>query len=159
MGFLKESHLPLLFFKIIKNSSVCFYVCMLSCFSRVWLFATISAVAHQASLSMGFSRQEYWSGLLCPPPGDLPDPGIEPASPSLLSSLPLRQQGSPSWTLVKFKTGVDRSLQIIYKHKNLEIKCSGKWGLSKNNFRQKWKSHVLSKLQISSCWCMSGVSC
>ena len=40
-------------------------------------------VAHQAPLSMGFSRQEYWSGLPCPPPGDLPDPGIEPASPSL----------------------------------------------------------------------------
>jgi len=38
------------------------------------------AVAHQALLSMGFSRQEYWSGLPCPPPGDLPYPGIEPAS-------------------------------------------------------------------------------
>ena len=37
-------------------------------------------VAHQAPLSMGFYRQEYWSGLLCPPPGDLPDPGIEPTS-------------------------------------------------------------------------------
>ena len=37
-------------------------------------------VAHQAPLSMGFSRQEYWSGLPCPPPGDLPDPGIEPSS-------------------------------------------------------------------------------
>ena len=37
-------------------------------------------VAHQAPLSMGFSRQEYWSGLLCPPPGDLPNPGIEPVS-------------------------------------------------------------------------------
>ena len=37
-------------------------------------------VAHQAPLSMGLSRQEYWSGLPCPPPGDLPDPGIEPAS-------------------------------------------------------------------------------
>ena len=39
--------------------------------------ATLWTVAHQASLSMGFSRQEYWSGLPCPPPGDLPDPGIE----------------------------------------------------------------------------------
>ena len=36
-------------------------------------------VAHQAPLSMGFSRQEYWGGLPCPPPGDLPNPGIEPA--------------------------------------------------------------------------------
>ena len=40
-------------------------------------------VAHQASPSMGFSRQEYWSGLLFPSPGDLPDPGIEPRSPTL----------------------------------------------------------------------------
>ena len=37
-------------------------------------------VAHQTPLSMGFSRQEYWSGLPCPPPGALPDPGIEPTS-------------------------------------------------------------------------------
>ena len=40
-------------------------------------------VAHQAPLSMGFSRQEYWSGLPCPPPGDLPSPEIKPASPAL----------------------------------------------------------------------------
>ena len=53
---------------------------MLSLFSRVRLCATLWTVAHQAPLSMGFSRQEYWSGLPCPPPGDLPDPGIEPAS-------------------------------------------------------------------------------
>ena len=43
-------------------------------------FATLWAVAHQTSLSMGFSRQEYWSGFPCPPPGDLPDPGLEPMS-------------------------------------------------------------------------------
>ena len=46
----------------------------------VLLFATPWAVAHQAPLSMGFSRQEYWSGLPYPPPGDLPDPGIKPMS-------------------------------------------------------------------------------
>ena len=54
--------------------------CMLSHFSRVQLFVTLWTVAHQAPLSMGFSSQEYWRGLLCPPPGDLPNPGIEPAS-------------------------------------------------------------------------------
>ena len=48
--------------------------------SRVQLFAALQTGAHQAPLSMGFSRQEDWSGLPCPPPGDLPDPGIEPAS-------------------------------------------------------------------------------
>ena len=54
--------------------------CMLSCFNHVWLFATLWTVAHQAPLSMGFSRQEYWSGLPCPPPGDLPNQGNEPMS-------------------------------------------------------------------------------
>ena len=53
---------------------------VLSCFSRVWLFATPGTVAHQAPLSMGSSKHNYWSGLPCPPPGDLPDPGIELAS-------------------------------------------------------------------------------
>ena len=46
--------------------------------SRVWLFATPWTIAYQAPQSMEFSRQEYWSGLPFPPPGDLPDPGIEP---------------------------------------------------------------------------------
>ena len=41
---------------------------------------TLWTVAHQAPLSMGFSRQEYWSELPCPPPGDLPNPGVEPVS-------------------------------------------------------------------------------
>ena len=53
---------------------------MLNRFSRARLCATPWTVTRQASLSMGFSRQEYWSGLSCPPPGDLPDPGIEPMS-------------------------------------------------------------------------------
>ena len=52
-------------------------------FSHVQLFARPWTVAHQASLSMEFSRQEYWSGLPFPSPGDLPDPGIEPGSPAL----------------------------------------------------------------------------
>ena len=51
--------------------------------SRVRLFVTPWTVAHQAPLTMGFSRQEYWSGLPFPSPGDLPDPGIEPGSPAL----------------------------------------------------------------------------
>ena len=51
--------------------------------SRVRLFATPWTVAHQAPLSMGFSRQEYWSGLPFPSPGDLPNPGFEPRSPAL----------------------------------------------------------------------------
>ena len=51
--------------------------------SRVRLFAIPWIVAYQAPPSMGFSRQEYWSGLPFPSPGDLPNPGIEPGSPAL----------------------------------------------------------------------------
>ena len=57
--------------------------CVLSHFSSVHLFAIPWTVACQAPLSLGFSRQEYWSELPCPPTGDLPDPGIE--STSLMS--------------------------------------------------------------------------
>ena len=53
-------------------------LCMLNCFSHV--IATLWTVTRQAPLSVGFSRQEYWSGMPCPPPGDLPDPGIKPES-------------------------------------------------------------------------------
>ena len=76
------------------------YPCMLSHFSHVWLFATLwRTAAQQALLSMEFSRQENWSGLLHLPPGDLPDPGIKPRLCHLLhwqeDYLPLSQQGSP----------------------------------------------------------------
>ena len=69
------------------------FVCLLSHFSSVQLFETLWSAACKAPLSRGFSKQEYWSGLSCPPPGHLPDPGIEPASlasPALqMDSLPI----------------------------------------------------------------------
>ena len=58
------------------------HVCVLS-YQLCPTLATLWTVAHQAPLSMGFSRQEYWSGLPCPPPGDLPDPGIKLGSLAL----------------------------------------------------------------------------
>ena len=65
--------------------------------SRVRLFATPWTVAYQASPSMGFSRQECWSGLPFPSPGDLLDPGIEPGSPALQAdALPSEPPGKPS---------------------------------------------------------------
>ena len=74
---------------------------MFSCFSLAQLFATPWTVARQAPLSMGFSRQEYWSRLPFPSPGDLPDTGIEPRSPALQAdSLPLSH---------KFELGQDYS--------------------------------------------------
>ena len=81
-----------------STGSVCASV--LSCFSQVQLFATLWTIVPQALLPMGFSRQEYWSGLPCPPPGDLPDPGTEPespVSPALQAvSLLLSHQGNPT---------------------------------------------------------------
>ena len=76
------------------------YVCMLSHFSRALLFATLWTAAGQAPLSLAFSRQEYWSGLPCPSPGNLLDPGIKPASPPAFLALQLdfllqSHQGSP----------------------------------------------------------------
>ena len=56
------------------------HACALSVVSN---FVTPWTVAHQAPPSMGFSRQEYWSGLPCPPSGDLPNPGVKPVSPAL----------------------------------------------------------------------------
>ena len=72
---------------------------VLSCFSSVLLSVTLWIVACQALLSMGFSRQEYWSGLRWPLPADLPDPGVEPAPLCLLQC----QAGSlPSGSLVMY---------------------------------------------------------
>ena len=62
----------------ILHKFVCVYIK-----SHVWLFMTPWTVAYHTPPSMGFSRQEYWSGLPFPSPGDLPDPGIEPVSPTL----------------------------------------------------------------------------
>ena len=68
----RQKQLPL---KIVQFTSV-------QLLSRVRLFVAPWTAAHQAPPSMGFSRQEYWSGLPFPSPGDLPDPGIEPQSPA-----------------------------------------------------------------------------
>ena len=77
--FSRQSVSPCVLFNILTLvMHVC--TCMLSCFSRVQLFVTLWTVAHQAPLSMGFSRQEYWSGLPWRPSGDLPDPEIKPTS-------------------------------------------------------------------------------
>ena len=80
---------------------ICVYIrllLLLSRFRHVQLCVTPWTVAHQAPLSMEFSRQKYWSGLPHPPPGDLPNPGIEPKSFVLQAdSIPLSHQGSPMY--------------------------------------------------------------
>ena len=75
----------------VSSHAVCAYLV-----SRVQFFATPGTVAFQAPLSMGFSRQGYWSGLPCPSPGDLPNPGIKPRSSALrVDSLPAELPGKP----------------------------------------------------------------
>ena len=76
--------------------------CVLRHFSCILLFATAWTVACQVLLSMEFSRQEYWYGLLCSPPGDLPNPGIKPISPGSpalqMDSLPSEPPGKSIYT-------------------------------------------------------------
>ena len=91
-------------------------VCMLSC---VWLIVTPCTVAHvtvalQAPLSMGFSRQEYWDGLPCPPPGDLPDPGIDPTSPTLAGRFITTEPPGKPWG----KQWEIKSLLLKYEFSN-----------------------------------------
>ena len=105
------------------------------------LFETPRTAAHQAPLSMGFSRQEYWSGLPFPSPGGLPDPGIEPMSPALQAdSWPLSQGGSPDgphplgWLLFRQREN-DKCWPVVkmWRNQNLcamsvgmhSIKCAG----------------------------------
>ena len=75
---------------------VCVCVCVYESLSCVWLFVPPWTVTHQSPLSMGFSRQEHWSGLPFPSPGDLPHPGIKPRSPALhVDSLPSEPPEKP----------------------------------------------------------------
>ena len=108
--------------------------------SRVGLFVTPWTVAHQASLSMGFSRQEYWSGLPCPPPGDLADTGIKPGSPALQAdSLPSEPPGKP-W--------VDSTCIYLYTHTGREDEgiqlfiCHGQEG----------REHLLALMSYDEDW-------
>ena len=72
--------------------------------SCVQLCVTPCTIAHQASLSMGIFRQEYWSGLLCPPPGTLPDPGIKPVAPEFqVDSLLLSHHSCPKVAITSAK--------------------------------------------------------
>ena len=77
-----------LFLKCISSCHSACATSVPSCFSHVRLFVTPWTVAHQDPLSMGFSRQGYWSGLPCPPPVHLPDPGIEPAFAGRFFTIP-----------------------------------------------------------------------
>ena len=92
-------------------------VCVLRCSLVSDTFATPWTVAHQAPPSMGFPRQEYWSGLPFPSPGDLPNTGIEHLSPALAGgSLPLSHQGNLSW-----------GFEVVDKKKEFELSVMSRW--------------------------------
>ena len=107
-------------------------VCMLSCFSCVWLFVTLWTVAHQTALSMGFSRQEYWSGLPFPSPGDLLDPGTppDPGNPTLsifcIGRWVLQQRchlGSPQVSFRFNALEKERTRRALFAHSHSEQRC------------------------------------
>ena len=71
-------------YTVLSTGTLSIFVCVcLFVFSHVQLFETWGTIAYQAPMSIGFSRQEHWSGLPFPPPGDLPNSGIKPVSPTL----------------------------------------------------------------------------
>ena len=80
-----------------------FCVCVRAKSLQLCLFWTLWTVTCQAPLSMGFSRQEYWTGLLCPPPRDLPEPGIKPWSLALASRF---FTDSTTWKVWNMNLGV-----------------------------------------------------
>ena len=92
--------------------------------SRVQLFATPWTAAHQAPLSMGFSRQEYWSGLPFPSPGDLLDPGIEPMSPALQAHT---GRHFNLWATRKPKFGGKVKLFLPIAHHKIPLSIESSW--------------------------------
>ena len=117
--------------------------CLLSCFSRVWLFVTLCTVALQAPLFKRFFREEYWSGLPCSPPGDLLNPGIKPASlmsPALAGGffttsttwkvleglVAVKCQDSPCLTNPQVQSIIPHFIVGI-KYFNIEITFGDKW--------------------------------
>ena len=134
----------------LRSCRLCLSLLYLS-LSRVWLFATSWTVARQAPLSTGFSRQESWCGLPCPPPGDLLNPGIKPRSPALQAdSLLTELQGKPKAFLKAVISPIHKTHTVSLLHMNLQVvnfqRC-------KHVFQQH-QAWVKFKLPHPSEWCV-----
>ena len=97
---------------------LCTCGCELSHFSGVLFFATLWTVAHQVPLSLEFPKQEYWSGLPCPPPGNLPHPGIQSGSPAFSCI--------SRWILYQGATWEPKNFKIIGRTNWTESNCLNK---------------------------------
>ena len=129
-------------------SGICFkrLSLLLSRFSRVPLFATLWIVVHQTSLSMGFSRQKYWRGLPCPPPGDLRNPGIKLLSliSSVLASgfFITRPSGKPFKRLWQYYYCSQGKHNVFFSFIN--ILCFSHWGgLWQKIYKRKYVSILI----------------
>ena len=121
----KEKQYYVSFFS--KCVCMCVQLVAHSCLTLWYPWTTV----HQAPLSMGFSRQEYWSGLPCPPPGGLPLRRIVPGSPALQAdSLPFEPPGKPKWKHISIQLIIKRWKDIIHV-----LICLSSWFL--------WKVTVL----------------
>ena len=126
---------------------------MLSHFSCVQFFATPWTIAYQAPLSMGFSRQEYWSGLPYPPPRDLSSSGIEPGSPALHEGFPCVSSGKESkspWRRERLPTlacwpGEFHGLYSPWGHKESDM--TERFSLSLSWGSKRKRAEVLCKIQ------------
>ena len=150
--------------------TVCAYI--LSCSSHVQLFVTSQTVAHQVPRSMGFPRQEHWSGLPCPPLRDLPDPGVEPASLCLLHRQTDFFITSTTWEVPRndyekstkyalWVRGGFRSTIILMRTfriswlshwartniwpQELRCKCAGKWVMPMKDFKHLQKRQAIKQ--------------
>ena len=108
---------------------------LLSHFSHVQLFATLWTTAHQAPLSMGFSRQEYWSGLPFPPPGDLLDLGMEPMSMSPSLAGGVSSPWAPPVTLMKSLHFLGGQFLYLRSEEFLTVKWFGTKNVQQNHLK------------------------
>ena len=103
-------------------------------------------VACQAPLSMGFSRQEYWSGLPFPSPGNLPDPGIEPGSPALQAdSLPIELWGKPIELIEYLSISLSRSVHFFWRTGSHIVGADKSKMCQVGNLRKSWCCSLKSK--------------